>query len=242
MQKYGFVYIWFDRKHKRYYIGCHWGTEDDGYVCSSSWMKQAYKLRPNDFKRRILKTNIDSREKTYLEEQKWLDKIDISTTSPNSNTPRYYNLKTTTNEVWHKYESQIKSIGEKISKAHKNSPDFGKWNEGKVRSEETKKRISNKLRGRKLSYERSDETKKLISENNKRLQKEKKIGMHGKNHRSETIQKMKANNAMKNPEHIAKVKASKQGIKWLTNGQVKKMAVPGSDKYLTLIDQGFNPL
>ena len=35
MEKYGFVYIWFDRKHKRYYIGCHWGHEDDGYVCSS---------------------------------------------------------------------------------------------------------------------------------------------------------------------------------------------------------------
>lgn len=34
--KYGFVYLWFDRKHKRYYVGCHWGTTEDGYVCSSS--------------------------------------------------------------------------------------------------------------------------------------------------------------------------------------------------------------
>ena len=23
-EKYGFVYIWHDRKHKRYYIGSHW--------------------------------------------------------------------------------------------------------------------------------------------------------------------------------------------------------------------------
>ena len=35
--KYGFVYIWYDRKHHRYYIGCHWGTIDDGYICSSNW-------------------------------------------------------------------------------------------------------------------------------------------------------------------------------------------------------------
>jgi len=32
MQKYGFVYIWFDRKHKRYYIDSHWGKEDDSYI------------------------------------------------------------------------------------------------------------------------------------------------------------------------------------------------------------------
>jgi hypothetical protein len=57
MEKYGFVYIWFDRKHKRFYIGCHWGKENDGYVCSSPWMKQAYKHRPQDFKRKILKTD-----------------------------------------------------------------------------------------------------------------------------------------------------------------------------------------
>ena len=29
MEKHGFVYIWFDRKHRRFYIGSHWGTEDD---------------------------------------------------------------------------------------------------------------------------------------------------------------------------------------------------------------------
>lgn len=29
-EKYGFVYIWRDRKYNRYYIGCHWGREDDG--------------------------------------------------------------------------------------------------------------------------------------------------------------------------------------------------------------------
>ena len=54
MEKYGFVYIWRDRKHKMFYIGCHWGTEDDGYVCSSNRMRNAYNRRPNDFKRKII--------------------------------------------------------------------------------------------------------------------------------------------------------------------------------------------
>lgn len=40
MSKYGFVYIWFDRKHHRFYIGCHWGHEEDGYICSSNWMRE----------------------------------------------------------------------------------------------------------------------------------------------------------------------------------------------------------
>jgi len=32
MEKYGFVYLWYDKKHKRYYIGCRWGKENDGYI------------------------------------------------------------------------------------------------------------------------------------------------------------------------------------------------------------------
>ena len=65
MEKYGFVYIWFDKKHRRYYVGCHWGNEYDGYVCSSSWMNQAYRIRPQDFKRRIIKTNILVRPSSF---------------------------------------------------------------------------------------------------------------------------------------------------------------------------------
>ena len=52
-EKYGFVYIWRDRKHNRYYVGSHWGHTGDGYICSSSWMKQAYKRRPDDPNERL---------------------------------------------------------------------------------------------------------------------------------------------------------------------------------------------
>jgi len=75
MEKTGFIYIWYDRKRKMYYVGCHWGSEDDGYICSSKRMNDAYRYRPQDFKRRIIQRGITDR-KTLLEvEHKWLQFI-----------------------------------------------------------------------------------------------------------------------------------------------------------------------
>jgi len=114
-EKYGFVYIWLDKKHKRYYIGCHWGSIDDGYICSSPWMMQAYRIRPNDFKRRIIKTNISSRVELYEEEQIWLNYIKEDEIKPKNSKPRYYNLQIKNNNTWHKYDEQLKNVGQKIS-------------------------------------------------------------------------------------------------------------------------------
>lgn len=110
MEKSGFVYIWFDRKHSRYYVGCHWGTENDGYVCSSAWMMQAYKIRPHDFKRRILVRNIDTRKKMFLEEQRFFGMI-----KPEELRIRYYNLNIKSNSIWSAYDENVKTIAEKIS-------------------------------------------------------------------------------------------------------------------------------
>ena len=115
MEKYGFVYIWRDRKHNRYYIGSHWGTEDDGYICSSRMMRQAYRRRPEDFKRRILEKVYDNnRRKLYDAELKWLSFIredEIKT--------RYYNLNIKGTGHWTAYPENIKTIEEKISYATK---------------------------------------------------------------------------------------------------------------------------
>jgi hypothetical protein len=94
-EKYGFIYLWFDRKHKRYYIGSHWGTEDDSYICSSTWMRNAYRRRPQDFKRRIIKNAIEKYD-LYKEEQRWLDFIKKEEIGK-----RYYNLQVKINlEHW----------------------------------------------------------------------------------------------------------------------------------------------
>ncbi len=109
MKKYGFVYIWFDCKHKRYYIGMHWGTEDDGYVCSSTWMMQAYKRRSQDFKRRILEKVYTNRKDLYEAEIKWLSLIDDSELKI-----KYYNLSKNVSDSWLN-EENVKTRLEKIS-------------------------------------------------------------------------------------------------------------------------------
>lgn len=234
--KYGFVYIWFDKKHKRYYVGCHWGTENDGYVCSSSWMKQAYKRRSQDFKRRILVTNIQCKIKLYQEEYRYLDMIKEEELGK-----RYYNLVIRYWEHWSANEQTRLTIGQKISKSkkeyYKNNPRTAEMNA--ITSKSTSIAMIQYYK----DNPRTEETCKKISENNKRLQAEKKIGMHGKTHKEETIQLMKDNNAMNNPEHRAKVKKAKQNIKWLINeNKDKKMAVPGTDKWNNLIAIGYMPI
>ena len=83
----GFVYIWFDRKRRMFYIGRHWGDESDGYICSNKRMLAAYNKRPEDFKRRILKKILSCQEDLKHEEQRWLDFI-----FENEYGTRYYNL------------------------------------------------------------------------------------------------------------------------------------------------------
>ena len=110
MEKYGFVYIWYDVKHKRYYIGAHWGTEDDGYVCSSTWMTRAYQIRPDDFRRRILERINTNKKDTFLAEHKWLQMIKLEELRK-----RYYNLRRDSACYWIGDESKKLTANEKIS-------------------------------------------------------------------------------------------------------------------------------
>ena len=75
MEKYGFVYIWRDKKHKKLYIGCHWGSEDDGYICSSTLMRNNYRNRPQDFRRKILQRVFTTRTDLLEVEYRWLQLI-----------------------------------------------------------------------------------------------------------------------------------------------------------------------
>ena len=114
MEKYGFVYIWYDRKHKRYYVGCRWGNEDDGYICSSSWMKKSYKYRPEDFKRKILSRVYTNRQDLLEEEFKFLSMIKTEELGK-----KYYNLRNHHYRHWSENKNNRLSIGEKISISHK---------------------------------------------------------------------------------------------------------------------------
>lgn len=121
--KYGFVYIWFDRKYKRYYIGSHWGSEDDGYVCSSRWMRKSYSRRPNDFKRRIL-TRIYTCKKDMFE----LEYYFLSMIKKSEIKIRYYNLNIDWKH-WAADPDKELSVKDKISKklsGRKQHPDVAR--------------------------------------------------------------------------------------------------------------------
>ena len=172
IEKYGFVYIWRDRKNNMYYIGCHWGHVDDKYICSSNRMRISYKRRPQDFKRRILETNI--KDKSFLLEREylWLQQI-----KPEELSKKYYNANN--KKFGHWFETQDKS--------GKNHPKFGKsvsdetrkklseshkgqipWNKGKtgIYSEETRQKISDSHKGNTYNKgnKHSEDTKQKMSE------------------------------------------------------------------------------
>lgn len=148
MEKTGFIYLWYDRKHKKYYVGSHLGAEDDGYVCSSRWMRQSYKRRPSDFKRRILKKNIP-KQVLKEEEYKWLKLIKKEELGQ-----RYYNLTIALNgNGWEKGKSRSEETKKKISKTLKGNVP---WNKGKTYDEEYKRKVSE---GMKLAWKEGRFTK-----------------------------------------------------------------------------------
>ena len=132
MEKYGFIYLWYDRKRKMYYIGSHWGSIDDGYICSSNRMRDAYRRRPDDFKRRVIQNNV-SRETLLNEEHKWLNKIKLKELGK-----KYYNLRKHRWGHWSTDVNRRLTIGQKISEKNK----------GRKRTSEQNLKISVSMKGK----------------------------------------------------------------------------------------------
>lgn len=133
--KSGFIYLWFDKKRKKFYLGSHLGSIDDGYLGSNKRFQSSYKSRPDTFKRRILETfkSISSKE-LLQKEQNWLNLI-----KPEELSVRYYNeknLATGGNIVGNLSEEKKKQHSLKCGIASKNY-----WNN--IPSEEYQKRQKN---------------------------------------------------------------------------------------------------
>jgi len=180
-ERYGFVYIWYDVKKKRFYIGCHWGYEGDGYICSSSNMKKAYKRRPEDFKGpRILKKVYTNKKDLLEEEYYWLSMIKKEELGR-----RYYNLHNHHYGHWSSDEYKAQKVRKKISTNYPKRP-------------EVKEKISNTLK----EYFSNDENRKR----NKKKQKELYSTPEMKAKMSEVRKKQWAN-----PEFRAKMLIRLQG-------------------------------
>jgi hypothetical protein len=151
----GFVYRWHDRKHDRYYFGSHWGPQDDGYVCSSTHMKRAYKKRPDDFHREIVATVTASRKDLLRREQTWLDTIHHSQLGK-----CVYNLNRRVDDQWFADDQKRMTVSEKIRAAMKGktlSPEhrarIGAAAKGRTHTPEHRARIGAVQRGKILSPE-----------------------------------------------------------------------------------------
>lgn len=190
MGKYGFVYIWFDSFRKKFYIGCRWGRENDGYICSSNIMRDAFYRRPHDFKRRILSRVYTNKKDLLEEEYRWLSKIKKDELGK-----RYYNLKnhhfghwinTPQAELIKQRNSNNKERAAKVSAKMKGRPKSAEHKEkirqsrlGSKHTETTKLKMkqnhnrdyNDSVFRAKMSHaakNRSAKTRMLISENAKR--------------------------------------------------------------------------
>ena len=131
-EKYGFIYVWRDKGRNRFYVGSHWGYENDGYICSSAFMRNAYNRRPNDFRRRVVSRIMSNRADLLKEEQRWLDMIK----DEELHGVRYYNHRKDCAH-WGTEEERVRIISEKLSAANK-----GKHRKGQKRDPEIGKKIS----------------------------------------------------------------------------------------------------
>ena len=168
IKKTGSVYIWWDKKRTeknpvgRYYIGSRLGSIDN-YISSSKSMLAAYKERPQDFKRKILATNMPDRQERPKEIE-LLKKVK----KKGQMGKKYYNLHIP-GEKFLPVEKHSEETKRKMSM-------LGKQNHlGKREPEETRRKKSEAL----IGIKRSEETK------------EKNRQSHiGKHHSEETKQKV----------------------------------------------------
>ena len=161
----GFVYIWYDTKRKWYYIGSHIGKDNDNYICSSKRMLNAYNKRSYTFKRKILEYVSDA-DQVKRREQYWLNFIEDSKLqlAENKGNIRYYNVKKNASGLSGDVASKLKQSWWDSDKSNEwryklsikmktNNPcKKGNipWNKGLSWNEEHKRKLSEKLKGRKV--------------------------------------------------------------------------------------------
>lgn len=234
MEKYGFIYIWRDRKHNRYYIGSHWGTEDDGYICSSRMMRQAYRRRPNDFKRRIIERVYTDRQEVYDAENKWLLLAE-------KNKDRYYN-QIFKAQHWSAYPENVKTISEKISHSTKEAMQRddvrANYLEG-IKDRDTKS-SDPKVRSKRAKTMKETMAKKFPVEKRKDYNSAK---FNSKEYKQKMAESVSKSWEIRDKKEIGKkisqsLLASKEQrskyiseLKWWNNGQVNRRSkeCPGSD-------------
>lgn len=171
----GFVYKWTNKVNKKWYIGSHNGSINDGYTASGKIIQDAFlKYGVNSFSREILYEGPNFRQ----EEERILNNLDAA------NNPMSYNLKNKAvgGDVWigRKHTPEYTEYRKKIGSPGSSNPMYGKnhteeakikmskakvgstpWNKGvkNYMTDEHRKHFS------RLGWEHSAETKLNMSQN-----------------------------------------------------------------------------
>ena len=150
---YGFVYITINLKNGKMYIGAHRGSEQDGYLGSGKLFLKALKKYGREmFEQRILsfaenEDNLFDLEKKFIFEYNAVEDKNFYNTTAGGKNPVMFGE---ANPFFGKTHSD--EIKQKMSEARK----------GRIISEETKKKTSNSLKGKKKNF--SEETRKALSD------------------------------------------------------------------------------
>ena len=152
-----FLYVWYDKSRKMFYVGMHEGNTTDGYVSSSRWFNGEHQYRPNDFKRKILKI-FNDRNSARKEEARFLRMIKESEFGK-----KYYNLKNgrpSGGEPWNKGKPMSKEQKMKLSSIKKGKPSPTKGRKfpkqkglgNNMNLPASKQKLSKTVTGRKRKY------------------------------------------------------------------------------------------
>lgn len=148
-----FVYLWYDKTRKMFYIGSHSGSAPDNYLSSSRWLSGEIIYRPTEFKRKILKI-CDSRSESLSLEYSLISKI-----KEHEYGVRYYNQKQGKPkgiDPWNKGKTGIysKQTLDNISESRKGKPTTSGMSMPKSANNGKKgaSKLSNTVTGRKRKY------------------------------------------------------------------------------------------
>lgn len=221
---YGFIYVWYDKGEKRYYVGSHAGKENDGYVSSSPWMKKNKARRPSDFRRRIVQRFHGTREELFDLEERWLGLI-----SDEELGKRYYNVRKDVPKTRSGMKSKKHTAEtiEKMRKGHVSAWETRRKEGRATLSPDTKKKIGESHRNRVFS----EEHRRKLS-----LSMKGRVGgpMSGRKHSEETRARMSSaqKGRLKKPlpeKQKVSISLAMSSLRWFNDGSksIRRANHPG---------------
>jgi len=165
---FGFVYCWTDMKTEMLYVGSHKGSIDDGYICSSKYMLEEYKKRPEDFSRQIIADG-------EIEDIRKLEAKILKSANASLN-EKFYNRHENDGfyfDGWkkgemtedHRAKLSAAKKGKKLSESHRLALSNKNGRRGKTNSEEHKKALIES----RIGSTHTEESKNKMTESRKKL-------------------------------------------------------------------------